>query len=334
MERQEFRGTIKKTETEDKRKLIYEFNLQPFIKLDAPPEFQVTRGTSIRVPIAAIRSFYQGKIEVKAENLPAGVTATATTIEAGKNDGTIELKATNAAVTGEKLHIKFTATGTDARGSADLQMEVVNPPFSWMAVAIIGIWTALLAVGLCLALVVGQNWYLGRPLLAGGRIPLIVVVAGAAGGFRLRFHRSIAVPAPARDRRGQPRLPGRLDPPGRTARSRHQLLRPQPRPHESDGRGGGGRPVRRHRLSHLVVRSGMAGATGGRGPARLLHRSHGRHRRGGVPAPVAGGALRRARDDRREPGSGAGESRRRADLHHLGATRRTWRFATSSATAR
>ena len=58
------------------------------------------------------------------------------------------------------------------------------PAFSLWAVLAIGVWTALLAVGLSLALVAGQNKYLGKPLFASGRVPLWLVIVGAAvAGF-------------------------------------------------------------------------------------------------------------------------------------------------------
>jgi hypothetical protein len=186
-ERKEFSGTITKDQTNARKKLIYEFQLTPLINVVAPTEFQLRTGTKIRIPVAVRRSFYSGKLDLKAENLPEGVTATSTSIETGKNEGSIEFKASDTAATGKKIPIKIVATASDSpaiRGSADLQMELLEPAFSLMQTIIVGIWTALLAVGLSLALLVGQNKYLGRPLFARGRIPLFVAIAGAVlAGF-------------------------------------------------------------------------------------------------------------------------------------------------------
>jgi hypothetical protein len=186
-ERKAFSGTIAKDQTGSRKKLIYEFQLSPLITVAAPPEFQLHKGTTISLPVAVRRSFYSGKLNLKTENLPEGVTAAAASIETGKNEGTIEFNASNSAIAGKKEHIKIVATSPDspeAHGSADLQMEVLEPAFSWVQIVIIGIWTALLAVGLCLALLVGQNRYLGRPLFARGRIPLVVLIGGAVlAGF-------------------------------------------------------------------------------------------------------------------------------------------------------
>ena len=185
--RKEFSGTITKDNSGDRKKLIYEFKLTPLVEVITPSEFQLHSGAKLRVPVAIRRSFFQGKLNLKAENLPEGVTAAAASIEAGKNEGTIELKASDAAVTGKKTLIKIIATSSESpevTGSADPQLEVLQPPFSWVQVIIIGFWTALLATGLCLALVMSQNRYLSRPLFASGRIPLPLVILGAVmAGF-------------------------------------------------------------------------------------------------------------------------------------------------------
>lgn len=186
-ERREFSGTIKKDETGARKKMIYEFQIHPLVVVAAPPDFQLHRGTQISLPVAVRRSFFAGKLELKAANLPEGVTAKTLTLDPGKNDGTLELKASNGAALGARIPLKIVASAPDAadvHGSADVQMDVLDPPFSLVQTVVIGVWTALLAVGLCLALVMGQNRYLGRPLLARGRIPLVLVILGASvAGF-------------------------------------------------------------------------------------------------------------------------------------------------------
>src|SRR5262249_46694464 len=52
---------------------------------------------------------------------------------------------------------------------------------SWSLVLVIGIWTTLLAVGLALALVMGQNWYLTRPLLSPDEAGFVIAGALAVG---------------------------------------------------------------------------------------------------------------------------------------------------------
>ena len=72
----------------------------------------------------------------------------------------------------------------------------------------IGLWTALLAVGLCLALLAGQNKYLGKSLFAPGRVPLALVIIGRGRGrVRVRHDRSGALLRLPRHRCGETRLP-------------------------------------------------------------------------------------------------------------------------------
>ena len=55
-------------------------------------------------------------------------------------------------------------------------------PGPWLTVMVIGVWTALLAAGLVLALGAGQNRFLGRPLLTGSEA-VILAGGGAAAGL-------------------------------------------------------------------------------------------------------------------------------------------------------
>ena len=187
-ERKEFSGTIARRDTPEggPMRLIYEFQLNPRIELLAPAEFEVAPGATaaLKVPVAIRREFFQGPVTVKAEGLPTGVTAEPLTLNSNQSEGELLLKATDAAVVG-KTKIKLVATGEGVNHSADPQLAVVAAGgFSLWVVISIGIWTALLTVGLAVALVAGQNKYLGKPLFASGRVPLVLVILGAAvAGF-------------------------------------------------------------------------------------------------------------------------------------------------------
>ncbi|MCI0702881.1 MAG: hypothetical protein L0241_17515, partial [Planctomycetia bacterium] len=181
-QRKEFVGTIQKEDTPDggAKKLIYEFQLEPRIELFAPPEFELPPATTLKVPVAISREFFHSKVEVKVEGLPAHVTAEPLVLEPSQIDGELLIKTTDAAVPG-KTRIKLVATGDRVSHSIDPQLTITKPvvQFSlWMVLAI-GFWTALLAVGLCLALVAVQNKYLGKPMFASGRVPIAVVIIGA-----------------------------------------------------------------------------------------------------------------------------------------------------------
>lgn len=72
----------------------------------------------------------------------------------------------------KRLIYEFTVEGTPQQSK--------EQPF-WYTVFIIGLWTALLAIGLSLALVVGQNLYLHRPFLSIRQGAILLVGALAAG---------------------------------------------------------------------------------------------------------------------------------------------------------
>jgi len=183
--REEYSDKIEYIAGGDNRRNIRQFELYPKVELFAPTELNLPPSAVLKVPVAVRRMYYKGEITLRAENLPDGVTAEPATIPPGKSEGELILKATESAKEIKKA-IKIVGTGGDLAGSADSQLTVPKPEaqFSLTTVIIIGIWTALLAVGLCLALLMGQNKYLHRPLFAAGRIPLVAVIAGAvAAGF-------------------------------------------------------------------------------------------------------------------------------------------------------
>ena len=181
--RKEFSGTIKYEEGGNNKRLIYEFSLAPRIEVYPAGELNLERGSTIRLPVAVRRVFYKGKLDLSAENLPDGATAAKVVIPEGKDDGVLELKASTSAAEGKKP-IKIVASGPDVSGSFDTDLTVKLPTFSLTGTIIMGIWTALLAVGLCLALLAGQNRYLSRPLFAAGRISMTTVIVGAVfAGF-------------------------------------------------------------------------------------------------------------------------------------------------------
>src|SRR5205823_4739865 len=151
------------------KRLIYEFQLDPKVELFAPAQFEVEPGTSgQKVKVALRRDYYQGKVEVKAEGLPANVTADTLTLQPGQTEGELTFKATDAAASG-KSKVKLVAAGDSVAHSADSELVIPSTPFSLTAVLSTGIWTALLAAGLSLALLAVQNRYLGKPLFASGR---------------------------------------------------------------------------------------------------------------------------------------------------------------------
>jgi hypothetical protein len=178
--REDFSGEIADNGTSNNRRLVREFELSPKVELFTAPEVELPPGATQKVPVVVRRLYYRGEIAVAAENLPDGVTADPLTIPEGKTDGELVLRAGSGAKE-VKRAIKVVGTGGGLTGSADANLTVPAPAvrFSVTTVIILGAWTALLAVGLCLALLVGQNRYLGRPAFAAGNVPIAVVVSGA-----------------------------------------------------------------------------------------------------------------------------------------------------------
>ena len=168
------------------KQVVRRFRVEPRLELkDVQSEVEVAPGRTIYLPVAIRRSSIAGAVEVTAENLPEGVTTSKLTIPEGEGGGYIELKATDAAKETTRT-IQLVARGGSLTNAKDVKLVVPKPAvqFSLVTVVSIGVWTALLAVGLCLALLAGQNKYLGKSLFASGRVPLVLVILGAAAaGF-------------------------------------------------------------------------------------------------------------------------------------------------------
>jgi hypothetical protein len=164
--------------------LVHELDLRPKLEILAASEFVLAPGGTLKLPVVLGRTFVPGKVDVKVEGLPGGVTVEPLSISRHTSEGELVFKATAGADTG-KVKIKLVATAEDVTGTFEPQLTVgYAEQFSLFMLLAIGLWTALLATGLCLALLGGQNRYLGKSLFAPGRIPLPLVVVGAVGaGF-------------------------------------------------------------------------------------------------------------------------------------------------------
>jgi len=181
--RHQFEGEIGNNGSTDNFRTIYEFELKARLGLAAPKEIELVSGQSVRVPVVVERRNHKGAVEISAENLPDGVLFEPATVAAGTDKGEVLLMATSGAGRAKKL-IKFVAKGGELTGSADSDLAVVPPALSLWAVVAIGLWTALLAAGLCVALLAGQNRYVGKRAFAQGAAALAGVALGAAAaGF-------------------------------------------------------------------------------------------------------------------------------------------------------
>ena len=186
-ERKEFSDSIMKPRGAEpgQKKVVHRFKVEPRLELDAPSDFTLPPGKTVKVPVTVRRAYFTGPVQVTAENLPDGVTAGKLTLPEGRENGELELKAADDAKEITRT-IQIVATGGSLSRPKDAKLTVPRPAaqFSLWAIISTGFWTALLAVGLCLALLAGQNKYLGKTPFAPGRVPLALVLFGAvAAGF-------------------------------------------------------------------------------------------------------------------------------------------------------
>ena len=121
----------------------------------------------------------------------AGIAPTSFVVDEGRTDGEIALTAENAALGSRTIEVAAVGAGVHAQQSFRLTIAPpTGPQWSWWTILCIGLWTALLAGGLALFLVAGQNRYVGRPLLSFRELAVIAlgsllagVLAGGLGQF-------------------------------------------------------------------------------------------------------------------------------------------------------
>lgn len=186
-EREEFSNEIAFTPTSRNplvtRVLVHTFRIGPSIKLEVPPDASVRTRSTMDLPFRLRRANTPGEATVKATKLPEGMTADAALVPAGETMGTLKIYCGNAKASTSE--IELTATADGRTGTAVIPLTVFEATaWSWWIVALMGIWTALLAVGLTAALMAGQNRYLGRVWNAGGlnRAMLGSAATGIASG--------------------------------------------------------------------------------------------------------------------------------------------------------
>ena len=159
------------------RVLVHTFRIGPFIKVEVPPDATIQARSTMELPFRLKRVKTPGAATVTASNLPEGMTADSVVVPAGETLGRLRINSGGAKAATSDIELNVTADSLT--GTAVMPLTVLEGmAWSWWLVVLIGIWTALLAVGLTAALMAGQNRYLGRLWNAGG---LNRAVLGAAG---------------------------------------------------------------------------------------------------------------------------------------------------------
>jgi hypothetical protein len=156
------------------------------LRASAPAEITVVAGKTNQLPVRLARDFIDGPVTLKIEYFKRDVSAKEVTVPADKSEAEFEIAADEDTPESAR-DLKLIATSGKYKNEILLKVSVVRPPvaakagFSWMLVLVIGLWTALLAIGLSLALAGGQNRYLGRPLLTAPQAMLLCAGGLAAG---------------------------------------------------------------------------------------------------------------------------------------------------------
>ena len=184
-ERRQFTGTISKG---DRKKLIWEFEVRPptpVLRLAVPSEVVILAKGSNDVPVRIARDYFEGTVLLRLGGDLRGLTVEEVIAPANRDEAGLKVTADADAPEG-KRDVLVRGVGGGAQADVALSLRVEKPPpsipaFSWWLVLVLGLWTALLTVGLSLALVGGQNRYLGRPWLSGDQARVVAPGALAAG---------------------------------------------------------------------------------------------------------------------------------------------------------
>ena len=161
------------------------------LRLAVPAKVDVNQGASNRMQIQIGRDHFRGPVEATVTGELAGITITPLVLQPGQDKGELDIQADVDARPGNRsLKLLVAGNGVTAEGSVQLAVrELVRASsgWSWGMIPLIGLWTALLAVGLSVAIVGGQNRYLRRPLFNRQQLVFLavggVVVGLLAGGL-------------------------------------------------------------------------------------------------------------------------------------------------------
>jgi hypothetical protein len=154
-------------------------------RLVAPPRVEVNPGHENRLVVRVARAGHDGPVTIRGTASPDGVTLAKTVIPAGEDRAELTLVAAHDAAVGERA-IELEATAGTDRATTRFEvavLEAVPAPavWSWWLILLIGLWTALLTIGLAVALVAIQNQHLRRPLLDPSGVALAVGGGGLVG---------------------------------------------------------------------------------------------------------------------------------------------------------
>ncbi|MCS7016949.1 MAG: DUF2135 domain-containing protein [Gemmatales bacterium] len=156
------------------------------VRIAVPEKMQIAQGGENTLPVRVGRRGFTGSVRLRLEGDTEGLAPTNLEVPAEKDEGEFKLSATKEAQPGQR-RLRIIAEGPGGlRDEQGITLEVVAASaaaaeWSWWTVVVVGLWTSLLAVGLSVLLVAGQNWYLGRSLLQAQEIGVLAAGSLAAG---------------------------------------------------------------------------------------------------------------------------------------------------------
>lgn len=154
------------------------------IRLSAPPRVAVPAGASNTLSLRVARDHFEGPVEVRFEAAREGLDLPAVTISADRAETEVTLTAPATARTGE-VTVRAVALGRrdgkTCEAVAEFRVDLIpGARASWLTIPLTGGWTALLAMGLSVALVSAQKRY-QRQALSLVRMAGVLAAAAVAG---------------------------------------------------------------------------------------------------------------------------------------------------------
>jgi len=185
--REELKGRLRYDLNDHTRRKVeaHRFRIGPKLRVYAPEKVALAADGTGRIPFEIERLSTTAPVTVRGEGLPPGLTARPVELASGVTRGELEVTGAKESDTGS---FRLVATSDNLRGETTGTLDFTAKfRWSWRLILVLGVWTALLAAGLTVALLAGQNHYLKRPLysdampVAAGGAALAGFASGAIG---------------------------------------------------------------------------------------------------------------------------------------------------------
>lgn len=153
--------------------------IPPGLRLSVPEVLSLRRGQNERMTVRILRDRCKEPVAVSFSGDLEGISLPETVIPGDKSEATLAVETDWSAREGPRP-IMASASGQAAKSYIQFHVSV-DPPYSWRELLMTAAWTGILALGLSLALAMGQNRYLRRPWLSTRQFAILVAGSLAAG---------------------------------------------------------------------------------------------------------------------------------------------------------